>query len=111
MLLNWPLKTSPANFDATVEAHVRLNVDPRQADQNIRATIVLPNGSGKTVRVAVFAPSTKPKSPSPAGADLTEEEALIKDLEKGIINFDVLISTPKYMPKLGKYAVYSAPKA
>lgn len=104
------VKTSPANFDATVEAHVRLNVDPRQADQNIRATIVLPNGSGKTVRVAVFAPLDEAKIAKSAGADLTEEETLIKDLEKGIINFDVLISTPKYMPKLGKYARLLGPK-
>ncbi len=63
------VKTNPAKFDATMEAHIRLGVDPRQADQNIRATIVLPNGNGKTVRVAVFAPLDEAKKAKAAGAD------------------------------------------
>lgn len=103
-------KTSPVKFDATLEAHVRLNVDPRQADQNIRATIVLPAGSGKTVRVAVFAPLDECKKAAIAGADIAEDEDFLKRLEKGQVDFDVLISTPAYMPKLGKFARLLGPK-
>ncbi len=103
-------KTSPVKFDASVEAHVRLGVDPRQADQNIRTTIVLPNGNGKTVRVAVFAPLDVCKAAKAVGADIAEDEEFLKQLEKGEINFDVLISTPAYMPKLGKYARLLGPK-
>ncbi len=104
------IKTNPAKFDATVEAHVRLGVDPRQADQNIRTTVVLPNGNGKTVRVAVFAPLDEAKKAKAAGADIAEDEEFTKQLDKGEINFDVLISTPAYMPKLGKYARLLGPK-
>ena len=104
------IKTNPTKFDATLEAHVRLGVDPRQADQNIRTTIVLPNGNGKTVRVAVFAPLDEVKKAKAAGADIAEDEEFLKQLEKGTINFDVLISTPQYMPKLGKFARLLGPK-
>ena len=103
-------KTSPVKFDTTLEAHVRLGVDPRQADQNIRATIVLPSGSGKVVRVAVFAPLDDCKKAAIAGADIAEDEDFIKRLEKGQVDFDVLISTPAYMPKLGKFARLLGPK-
>ena len=104
------VETNPAKFDATVEAHVRLGVDPRQADQNIRTTVVLPNGNGKTVKVAVFAPLDEAKKAKAAGADIAEDEEFLKQLDKGEINFDVLISTPAYMPKLGKYARVLGPK-
>ena len=104
------IETNPAKFDATIEAHVRLGVDPRQADQNIRTTVVLPNGNGKTVRVAVFAPLDEAKKAKAAGADIADDEEFIKTLEKGEINFDVLISTPAYMPKLGKFARLLGPK-
>lgn len=104
------IKTSPVKFDATLEAHVRLGVDPRQADQNIRTTIVLPNGNGKTVRVAVFAPLDEAKKAKAAGADIAEDDEFLKRLEKGEINFDVLIATPAYMPKLGKFARSLGPK-
>ncbi len=104
------IKTSPVKFDAALEAHVRLGVDPRQADQNIRTTIVLPNGNGKTVRVAVFAPLDVCKIAKAAGADIAEDEEFLKQLDKGVIDFDVLISTPAYMPKLGKYARLLGPK-
>lgn len=103
-------KTSPVKFDATVEAHVRLGVDPRQADQNIRTTVVLPNGNGKTIKVAVFAPLDEAKKAKAAGADIAEDEEFLKQLEKGTIDFDVLISTPQYMPKLGKFARLLGPK-
>ena len=104
------LETNPTKFDASLEAHVRLGVDPRQADQNIRTTLVLPNGNGKTVRVAVFAPLDVCKAAKVAGADIAEDEDFLKQLEKGVIDFDVLISTPAYMPKLGKYARLLGPK-
>lgn len=97
-------KTSSVKFDASVELHVNLGVDPRQADQNIRANLVLPQGTGRTVRVAVFSDDTID------GADLTGVEAIIKDLEKGAINFDILISTPANMAKLGKYARLLGPR-
>lgn len=104
------LKASPVKFDASLEAHIRLGVDPRQADQNIRTTVVLPHGNGKTVRVAVFAPLDEAKKAAAAGADIAKDEEFLKDLEKGIINFDVLISTPAFMPKLGKFARTLGPK-
>jgi large subunit ribosomal protein L1 len=104
------IKTSPVKFDAALEAHVRLGVDPRQADQNIRTTLVLPNGNGKTVRVAVFAPLDVCKAAKAAGADIAEDEEFLKQLDKGEISFDILISTPQYMPKLGKYARVLGPK-
>jgi large subunit ribosomal protein L1 len=104
------VETSPVKFDATLEMHFRLGVDPRQADQNIRTTLVLPNGNGKTVRVAVFAPLDVCKAAKAAGADVAEDEDFLKQLDKGEINFDILISTPQYMPKLGKYARLLGPK-
>jgi large subunit ribosomal protein L1 len=104
------IATSPVKFDATLEAHFRLGVDPRQADQNIRATVSLPAGTGKTVRVAVFAPIDMAKKAAAAGADIAEDEEFLKQLDKGQLDFDVLISTPQYMPKLGKYARLLGPK-
>ena len=104
------IKTSTTKFAGTLEAHVRLGVDPRQADQNIRTTIVLPHGNGKAVRVAVFAPVDVCKAAKAAGADIAEDEEFLKQLDKGTIDFDILISTPQYMPKLGKYARLLGPK-
>lgn len=103
-------KTNPSKFDASVEIHARLGVDPRQADQNIRTTVALPNGSGKTVRVAVFAPESDHAAAKKAGADIVGDETFIKALEKEEINFDILVATPAYMPKLGKYARLLGPK-
>ena len=101
-------ETNPSKFDASVEIHVRLGVDPRQADQNIRSTVVLPHGTGKAVRVAVLAADAdKAKE---AGADIAGEEAVVKLLDKGTLNFDVLIASPQFMPKLGKYARLLGPK-
>jgi large subunit ribosomal protein L1 len=97
-------KTSSVKFDASVELHVNLGVDPRQADQNIRANLVLPQGTGKKVRVAVFADEKA------EGADLSGVETITKELEKGVINFDILISTPANMAKLGKYARLLGPR-
>jgi large subunit ribosomal protein L1 len=103
-------KTSLVKFDASVEVHVRLGVDPRQADQNIRATVSLPNGTGKKIRVAVFAPESEFEAAKKAGADVVGDEDFTKQLEKEELNFDVLIATPQYMPKLGKYARLLGPR-
>jgi large subunit ribosomal protein L1 len=104
------VETNPSKFDASVEAHVRLNVDPRQADQNIRATVSLPNGTGKTIRVAVFAPEADHKAVQAAGADVVGDETFLAQLDKEVIDFDVLIATPQYMPRLGKYARLLGPR-
>ncbi len=104
------VETSPVKFDASVEVHVRLGVDPRQADQNIRATVALPNGTGKKIRLAVFAPEADAAKALKAGADIAGDEEFTKTLDKGELNFDVLIATPAYMPKLGKYARVLGPK-
>lgn len=103
-------KTSPTKFDATVEMHVNLNVDPRQADQNIRATVALPHGTGKTVRVAVFAPADQIEKAKKAGADVTGEEDFLALLDKEQLDFDILIATPQMMPRLGKYARLLGPR-
>ena len=97
-------KTSSVKFDASVEMHINLGVDPRQADQNIRASIVLPAGTGKIVRVAVFADEPV------RNADISGVEKIMEELEKGVINFDTLISTPQNMAKLGKYARLLGPR-
>lgn len=97
-------KTSPVKFDASVELHINLGVDPRQADQNIRASLVLPAGTGKTVRVAVFADEPV------RNADISGVDKIIAELEKGVISFDTLVSTPANMPKLGKYARLLGPR-
>lgn len=103
-------KTSPSKFDASVEIHVRLNVDPRQADQNIRATVSLPHGTGKTIRVAVFAPEGDHAAAKAAGADIVGDEEFAKQLDKEVLDFDVLVATPAYMPRLGKYARLLGPR-
>lgn len=103
-------KTNPAKFDASVEVHVRLGVDPRQADQNVRATVSLPNGTGKTIRVAVFAPEGDHAAAKKAGADVVGDEDFLKQLEKEDVNFDILVATPQFMPRLGKYARLLGPR-
>lgn len=97
-------KTNPAKFDASVELHINLGVDPRHADQNIRDNLVLPAGTGKNVRVAVFADENT------EGADIAGVEEITKQLDKGQMNFDILIATPANMAKLGKYARALGPR-
>ncbi len=104
------IKSSTTKFDGTVEIHVRLNVDPKQADQNIRDNLVLPEGTGKKVRVAVFADEDIAKDALKAGADVAGGDEFLKQLDKGIIDFDVLIATPNVMAKLSKYARSLGPK-
>jgi large subunit ribosomal protein L1 len=108
--LDLATKTSPTKFDASVELHVNLSVDPRHADQNVRDSLVLPAGTGKTVRIAVFADADGAASGKKAGADIVGEEEVIKILDKGQFNFDILIATPSHMPKLGKYARLLGPR-
>lgn len=103
-------KTSHVKFDASVEVHVNLGVDPRHADQNLRDTIVLPAGTGKNIRVAVLADVDDAAAAKKAGADIAAGEELLQQLDKGTINFDILIATPAMMPKLGKYARTLGPK-
>lgn len=103
-------ETNPSKFDASVEIHVRLNVDPRQADQNIRATVSLPNGTGKTIRVAVFAPEADHADAKAAGADVVGDDTFLAQLDKELVDFDILVATPQYMPKLGKYARLLGPR-
>lgn len=103
-------KSSPVKFDATVELHVRLGIDPRQADQNLRDRVVLPAGSGKAVRVAVFADADQVATAKKAGADIAAADEFLQQLEKNTIDFDILITTPQQMAKLGKYARLLGPK-
>jgi large subunit ribosomal protein L1 len=103
-------KTNPVKFDASVEVHVRLGVDPRQADQNIRATVSLPNGTGKSLKVAVFAPEADHAAAKTAGADIVGDETFLAQLDKEVIDFDVLVATPQFMPRLGKYARLLGPR-
>ncbi len=108
--LDLAIKSATTKFDSSVELHVRLNVDPRQADQNLRDNLVLPEGTGKQVRVAVFAEADDAKDAKKAGADIAGDDDFLAQLEKGKIDFDVLIATPKLMAKLGKYARLLGPK-
>lgn len=104
------IKTNKTKFDATVELHVKLGVDPRHADQNIRDNVVLPAGTGKKVRVAVFADIDDVKKAKDAGADVAGGDEFLQQLDKGVIDFDVLVATPAMMAKLGKYARVLGPK-
>lgn len=101
-------KTSHVKFDATVELHVNLGVDPRHADQNIRDNLVLPSGTGKKVVIAAL--TDDPAAAKKAGADIAGTDELLAALDQGKINFDVLISTPALMAKLGKYARILGPR-
>ena len=95
-------QTSIVNFDPSVEAHLRLGVDPRHADQMVRGTVVLPHGTGKVVRVAVFAQGEKAQEALRAGADEVGGEDLVKKIEGGWLEFDVAVATPDMMGMVGK---------
>jgi large subunit ribosomal protein L1 len=99
-----------AKFDETVEVALNLNVDPRHADQMIRGSVVLPHGTGKTVRVAVFAKGDKVDEAKAAGADLVGNDELIEQIQAGKLDFDTVISTPDMMGVLGKVARILGPK-
>lgn len=91
-----------ANFDETVDVDIRLNLDTRQADQQLRGTVSLPNGSGKTVRVAVFAEGDAALAAEEAGADIVGSDDLIADIQGGKIDFDATVATPEMMAKVGR---------
>jgi len=95
-------QTTTVSFDATIEAHLRLGVDPRHADQMVRGTVVLPHGTGKVVRVAVFAQGEKAQEALRAGADEVGGEDLVKKIEAGWLEFDVALATPDSMGMVGK---------
>jgi len=95
-------QTSTVNFDPSVEAHLRLGVDPRHADQMVRGTVVLPHGTGKIVRVAVFAQGDKAQEALRAGADEVGAEDLVKKVEAGWLEFDVALATPDMMGQVGR---------
>jgi large subunit ribosomal protein L1 len=99
-----------ANFDETVEIAMNLNVDPRHADQMVRGAIVLPHGTGKTVRVAVFAKGAKADEAKAAGADIVGTDDLVEQIQSGNINFDVVVAAPDCMGLVGKIGRILGPK-
>jgi large subunit ribosomal protein L1 len=103
-------KSATAKFDETVEMHVKLGVDPKQSDQNVRGTCVLPNGTGKNKRVVVVAKGEKIKEAEAAGADLAGDADIIEKISKGWLDFDVLVATPDAMKDLTKLGKVLGPK-
>ena len=103
-------ETSSKNFDSTVDVAIRLGVDPRKADQLVRGTVSLPHGTGKTVRVAVFAAGEKATEAEAAGADVVGTDELIEQITAGTIDFDVAIATPDQMAKVGRVARVLGPR-
>lgn len=103
-------KTATAKFDETVEVSVRLGVDPRHADQQVRGAVVLPGGLGKTVRVLVFAKGEKAKEAEAAGADVVGAEDVVTRIQEGWMDFDVAIATPDMMGMVGKLGRVLGPR-
>ncbi len=103
-------KTATAKFDETIEIHVKLGVDPKQSDQNVRGTVVLPHGTGATKRVVVVAKGEKVKDAQEAGADLAGDADVIEKISKGWLDFDVLVATPDAMKDLSKLGKVLGPK-
>ncbi|WDF83170.1 50S ribosomal protein L1 [Lacticaseibacillus pabuli] len=103
-------KVSFAKFDETVEVAYRLNLDPKQADQQLRGAVVLPNGTGKTQRVIVFAQGEQAKQAEAAGADLVGADDLVEKISDGWLDFDVAVATPPMMAKVGRLGRVLGPK-
>jgi large subunit ribosomal protein L1 len=103
-------KAAPTKFDETVELHIRLGVDPKKADQQVRGTVSLPHGTGKTLRVVVLAKGEKVKEAEAAGADLAGSSELVEKIAAGFLDFDVLVATPDIMREAGKLGKVLGPK-
>jgi large subunit ribosomal protein L1 len=103
-------KAAPAKFDETVELHIRLGVDPKKADQQVRGTVSLPHGTGKTLRVVVLAKGEKVKEAEAAGADMAGSTDLVEKIAAGYLDFDVLVATPDIMREAGKLGKVLGPK-
>lgn len=101
---------SASKFDETIEVAIRLGVDTRKADQNVRGSLSLPHGTGKTVRVAVFAEGEKAKEAQEADADIVGSDDLIADIQAGNINFDAVVATPNLMGKVGRLGRVLGPR-
>lgn len=109
--VNLAKETSPAKFDATVEVHIRLGVDPRHADQQVRDVVVLPHGLGKSVRVIVFAQGDGAALAREAGADyVADDDEFIKKIQEGWTEFDVAVATPDMMGKVGRLGRILGPR-
>lgn len=108
--MNLVLSTAKANFDETIEMHIRLGVDPRQADQQVRGVLVLPNGTGKTKKVLVVAKGAKADDALAAGADYVGAEEMIAKIQGGWLDFDVMITTPDMMGFVGRIGKILGPK-
>ena len=108
--MNLVKECSSAKFDETVEVHFRLGIDTRQADQQLRGMVSLPIGSGKTVRVAVFAEGAQADAAREAGADIVGSDDLVADIQAGNINFDAAVATPNLMGKVGRLGKILGPR-
>ena len=108
--VNTAKELSSANFDESVEAHFRLNIDTRQANQQVRGSISLPNGTGKEVRVAVFAEGEKANEALEAGADIVGSDDLVADIQAGNLNFDAAVASPDMMSKVGRLGKILGPR-